>query len=409
LDKLVSELLKAMTKLIFGLFSFIIKLIISLFKSDPTIKHVNHKKNIVNKKRYENDLFPDTGNIKPSSDGGWVLNPKSTFPLTIYGIDESKVKDFKKLLDDYYTSGSFRNISDSILQVIATPGFYCKEIEDYVNEYKPKYIKQIDKIILSSAEFVSATEEEKEELIDEFRFDALEIIDKQPYCDFLTLFNVIGYNIDTVRRITNSYGYANLLFYLKNKKNIGKVCILKTDDGKNIDFEKLINCGLAIKNELIEINNILEKLKLKDINESLKDIIQKPFMRKEDAINFILQLNEPYNKINKIFNSKTYYKLIPLPPELSYITWDRMLEVFEYFKEISELIAHTYVMGGFATLHRAQSGNVSNILGWHISPVNDGSTCKFCEKMSKKRFPKNQYPKVPLHIGCRCAVLGKFK
>ncbi len=407
MDKLISNLIKLIISLIIGLFLIIFKIFSSLFKYKPTIKSVKSKKNIVIKENSNNDLTPDTGHIKQSGDGGWILNPKSTFPLIIYGLDEVKVQKLKRLLDNHYSSGTFRNISNSILQLITTPGFYCKEIEDYVNEYKTKYLKKIDNLILSSDKWEHATEEGKEELLDEFRDEALEIIDKQPYCDFLTLFSVTENDVSIVKNITNYYGYDNLSFYLNNNKKINKIYVLKAEDDKKLHYDKLVNCGLAIKNEKIEIHILLQNVKLKEINDSLSTIIQKPFKRKQDSINFILQLTDPYNKLIKLFNSQTYYQLMPIPSELASITCDKILEVYEYFQEIAELIAHTYVMGGWASLHKSQSRGVSNISGWRISPANDGVTFKFCQKMSKKSYSQNQYPIVPLHIGCRCGVFLK--
>jgi len=40
--------------------------------------------------------YPDTGAVSPTSDGGWILNPESTLPLTIYGINESVAEELKK-------------------------------------------------------------------------------------------------------------------------------------------------------------------------------------------------------------------------------------------------------------------------------------------------------------------------
>ncbi|MBM4274989.1 MAG: hypothetical protein FJ134_11100 [Deltaproteobacteria bacterium] len=142
----------------------------------------------------------NTGNATETIDGGWVINPKSTFPLTTYGLNRNQINNLKQYLDEYFSSGS-RIIIDSILPIISCNGFRCKEVEDYINEYKPKYLKQVEKLKTSSKEWDSASEEEREELLDEFRSDALECIDKQPYCDFLTLFNTDEKDITHLKEI----------------------------------------------------------------------------------------------------------------------------------------------------------------------------------------------------------------
>ncbi|MBM4274990.1 MAG: hypothetical protein FJ134_11105 [Deltaproteobacteria bacterium] len=169
-------------------------------------------------------------------------------------------------------------------------------------------------------------------------------------------------------------------------------------------FERLAISGLAIKNEDIQLQTILEKIKLKEINDILYGKTEKPFRKKEEALKFIFESPDIKHIVNKIFLSYQFYKLIPLN-----INYNKFKEVNEYFSEVAELIAHTYIMGGYAAQHKAQSKNLSRISGWKISPTDDGSICKFCQKMSKKSYPKNQYPKVPLHIGCRCGVFPKMK
>jgi hypothetical protein len=42
----------------------------------------------------------DTCKVIPSEDGGWILNPESTFPVTIYGINQSVAEELKQILDN---------------------------------------------------------------------------------------------------------------------------------------------------------------------------------------------------------------------------------------------------------------------------------------------------------------------
>lgn len=44
--------------------------------------------------------------------------------------------------------------------------------------------------------------------------------------------------------------------------------------------------------------------------------------------------------------------------------------------------------------------------GWEFSSVSDDRRCPTCAAMEGKRFPVSAPPKLPLHIGCRCMMIG---
>jgi len=353
---------------------------------------------------------PDTGSVSLSQDNGWILNPKSTFPLTVYGIDREKASNLKTILEEGYYS-NYKTISQKILSIILSPSFSCKEIDDYINEYRPKLLKEIGKIKNSSDEWQSASDEEREDLLEEIRDEALVIVDKQPYCDFLTLFEFEREDIIPILEFIFKYGYENIKNYSKFSKNIEKIYVLHSNH-KDIDiFNELVERDLAVNEKNIPILDILKNLKLKQLNEITNRSMQKRFTRKDKAIEYLMEFPNLREQFNNIFPSIHFYKLKELPADFKLIDSSKINGTLEYFSEIAELMLHTYIMGGFAVSHYANSRGMksSNFIGWKISPVNDGCTCSFCERASKKKYPKNKYPKVPLHLGCRCSVLAKFK
>ncbi len=353
---------------------------------------------------------PDTGLVIPSQDGGWILNPRSTFPLTIYGIDIERALKLKNILEvGYYEN--YKSIKKKILSIIVTPSFSCKEIDDYINEYKPKLLDKIEKIKISSAEWQSASDGEREDLFDEIRDEALDIVDKQPYCDFLTLFEFEREDIIPILEFISKYTYENIKNYSKISKKLEKIYVLDSNHKDIGIFDELVKCDLAINEINIPVVEILNNLKLKQLNEIANGSMPKGVIRKDKAIEFFLQLPNVLERINKFLPSIHFYKPKELPKEFKLMDLSKINEIMEYYSEIAELIFHTYIMGGFAASHYASNRGMqsSNFVGWQISPVNDGRTCSFCEHASKKKYPKNKYPKVPLHIGCRCGVFAKFK
>jgi hypothetical protein len=168
---------------------------------------------------------------------------------------------------------------------------------------------------------------------------------------------------------------------------------------------------LAINEINIPLLDILKNLKLIQLNGIINGSMSKGFARKDKAIEYLIELPDMREQINKYLPSIHFYKLKELPTDFNLMDSSKIKDTIDYFSEIAELMLHTYIMGGFAASHHANSRGIksSNFVGWQISPVNDGCTCAFCERASRKKYPKNQYPKVPLHIGCRCNVIPKFK
>lgn len=351
---------------------------------------------------------PDTGYITPTQDGGWVLNPKSTFPLTIYGANQTIASELKGLLDAGYSLGSYAH-ARTIIPIIARFNLRCKEIEDYVKKFKPLYFNKIEELKKSSAEWASASNRDKEDLLIGFRQQAIESLDVRPYCDLETLFECEPADVTIDDAVIDQFGYENLLLYLRYANNLDKVRVIPADHYERSGFEKLVELGLARKGTDISLHAILETLKLKDMNDLVVDLNQKPFGRKAKAIEFLMNLSDIKERIGKVVTFRELFQLKPLPDEFSNIDLNRISSAWRYTNEIATIIAHTYVMGGYSSRDMHQEDVVpSFIKGWEILPVGDDATCPYCKHAATKKYPKKQRPKVPLHIGCRCTVLSKI-
>lgn len=352
---------------------------------------------------------PDTGPVTATHDGGWILNPKGTLPLTIYGIDQQTVEELKGLLDKGYTQGTYAH-ARTIVPIIARSNLRCKEIDDYVKKFKPQYLGKIEDLKKSSAEWTSASINDREDLLIEFRQQAIESLEIQPYCDIETLFECepADATIDDV--LIDRFGYENLQLYFRYGGNLKKVHVIPANHYDRSGFEKLVELGLVIRGADIPLGAILETLKLKDMNDLVADLQQKHFGRKAKAIEFLINLPDIQQRISKIVAFRELFQLKPLPDDFSGIDLSNVSEAWRHANEIATIITHTYVMSGYAARNMAQEkDDLSYIRGWELSPVNDGATCPCCKRAASKTYSKKQYPKVPLHIGCRCGLVAKLE
>lgn len=350
---------------------------------------------------------PNTGAVIPSNDGGYILNPQSTFPLTIYGIDQHIAKEFKQILDSGYCEGSYKTVQN-VMPIVARYNVRCKEVDDYKKTFKPLYLQSIEKQKESSSEWTTASDLDKEDLLAEFKDVAIASLDIQPDCDLGILFEAdyIDMTVDDV--LIDKYGYDTIRFYLSRKI---RVHIITADHDDRKKFERLVEVGLAIRGENIHVESVLGSLTLKEMSTLVSDLSPPKFSRKAKAIEYLSKLPDLKERLHKTISFRSLFCLQSLSEEFSKIDLEKVSLSWQYAQELANLIIGTYYHAGYSTRDyngRKEIGD-SFITGWEISVVNDDRCCPYCKKASSKKYPKNQHPKVPLHIGCRCHVSPIFK
>ena len=148
-----------------------------------------------------------------STDGGWVLNPDTTFPLTFFGVDYPVAMQLKDLLDQTATIHA-TGLFPSVAALVAQTGLRCKEIEDYVTQFR---------------ETIEADKEP----------------DIVPYCDLYSLLD--GQRVESVvgGNLVAKYGFENLRFYARHPKMIGAPRPIPPTHRDRKRFEELVRVGLA--------------------------------------------------------------------------------------------------------------------------------------------------------------------
>ncbi|HEV7764313.1 MAG TPA: hypothetical protein VGQ76_04870 [Thermoanaerobaculia bacterium] len=112
---------------------------------------------------YPERLF-DTGNVTLTAEGWWVLNPKSTFPLHVYGLDEPKVRKLKRGLEQGYALD--RDAEEAIYSLISrSKTFHWHELELYKRDFVEPFAAALKQMQQASAEWrdLPATDEDDDE------------------------------------------------------------------------------------------------------------------------------------------------------------------------------------------------------------------------------------------------------
>ncbi len=352
---------------------------------------------------------PDTAELTRTTDGGWTLNPRSTFPLTIYGVDESAAKEFNTLLDQAYSRHDYA-YTLNLVEFVARTNLHCKEIDHYVNEFKAQYVDTIEELKRSSAEWATASELDQEDMLADFRDEAIGSLAVRPDSDLQVLFECEPADATIDDALLSRFGYKNLDLYFRHAANMDKVRAIPTEHYERAGFENLVELGLAIRGSDISLSAILEALTLKQMNDAVADLTQKPFGRKAKAVEFLTTLPDVKERVNKVVAFRELFQLRDLPVEFSHIDRGKITDAWKYANEVANIISRTYIGAAYETRDRDQYGEVPPyVLGRELSPINDDRTCPHCERAGVKKYSRTQRPTVPLHLACRCSVLAILK
>lgn len=357
--------------------------------------------------------LPDTGSVTPLRtvgvglpQGGWVLNPKSTFPLTVYGVDLPTAEEVKKVLDASYTAVQYEAIK-SLTNFLVFSNLRCKEIDEYVLEFRPAYLKEVERLRQSSSEWSVATEKDKEDLLRGFQTKAIETLDIRPDCYLVHLFEWKPMDATLYEPIVERYGYQIAQFYLNHFGDPHEVHVIRVGHPSRSGFEQLCELGLARRGIEIPLRDILQKLKVKEMTQLVIDLNPPPFRRKAQACEFLMNVPNIKDRVGKILAFRELFQLLPLPSEFAHIDLDHAYTGWGSAQwdaqEIAMLLIQTYIWGGYESQDRNR-GVPSYVSGWELRTIKDKRSCPYCERAAATRYARDERPKVPLHIGCRCRV-----
>ena len=169
-------------------------------------------------------------------------------------------------------------------------------------------------------------------------------------------------------------------------------------------FEKLENLGLVAHGVNANPKLILKTLSLKNMRKIVQDLSYPNFEKKEDAYKAISKLPDLSERLKSVISLKTVYEKLPIPPDKEEVQLSEA-EHQDYLSEFASLLMATYFRGGVSILERKEfeGKSYSFVKGWEISAKKDA--CKFCAKQAEKKYEKKDYPRTPVHLGCRCTVM----
>jgi hypothetical protein len=347
------------------------------------------------------DGVPNTGKITQVGDKMWVLNPRTAFPLTIYGASESETEELKALLDNRYKTTATETIR-KLLPYITENQIGCKEIDDYVKVFRPIYLSHFETNKAASAEFTGAKATAAENAaISEASDKAIHELEIQLHCDLAVLFKGHPKSKRSKEQLVAKFGVDVMKLYASLRKGINTV---ESSPEIRKAFEKLESFSLVAHGVDVNPKLILKTLSLRNMRKVVQDLSYPNFENKEEAYKAISVLPDLTERLKSVVNLKTVYEKLPIPLERdeTQITDE---DQREYLSEFAKLLSVTYFRAGVAIQEQKEfeGKSYSFVKGWEISAKKDA--CKFCLKQAEKKYEKSDYPRTPIHLGCRCTIM----
>lgn len=349
----------------------------------------------------------DITSIKPkqsaSKETEFVINPGSPFELTLLGADNSLGRQIQNILADDKSWGDKKK--QQIVAVFAEYNLKVKEVEAYKKKYGKVYFDKLEELKNASAEWKTAGELDKEDLLEDFREIAIKGIYEQANCDLVSLFEKEPKDITVDDALIKEYGFENIQTYLRFADNLDKVRVIPNDNYNRQRFEKLVELGLSIRGSSIPLEEILSTLTLKDLNE-IANNPEKQFKRKNQAVEFILAIPNIEEKIGSKISLRELFKLKPLPEKFAAVNLQEVSDTWSYTYEVVGLLVDTYSNASYSAQTLKDKEYVKEYKVEYYS--NEENMCPCAKELINKKYPKSRPPKIPYHIGRNCSLRQEY-
>lgn len=316
--------------------------------------------------------------------------------------DKNKAQEVRNLLDNDEIRDYRKD--DKLVGIFAAHNLMIKEIEEYKNKYKGQYLSKIEELKNSSSEWNVLGEKDREDLLIEFRQVAIKGIYERANCDLEVLFEFEPKDITLDDDLIKEYGFENIQTYLSYADNLDKIRVIPNDNYSRPRFEKLVELGLAKRGNELSKEEILSTLTLKELN-AIANNPDKEYKRKNQAIEYILTLEDLEQKIGKQISLRELFKLNPLPPKYNSLNLHEISTTWSYHAQEVRLLMDTYRNSFYSWRDLKDKEYVK---GYKIEPLDKEDPCPCAKERSLKKYSKNNPPRVPCHVGCNCFLNKEY-
>lgn len=346
----------------------------------------------------------DVGPVSAAGPQTWVLSPRAPLPLTLVGGDEQLANSVKSILAnaDYWSRGE-----PGLALLIAQHNLRFTEVDEFLGKLRPRFDAEVAKLLKASPDWQGASDKDREDIRVEAEKRALDGLGVDVGGVDLGVLLKGQPNVFTEDdALIASFGGDHELysFYLNKLGRGAAVTTVKADDWGRKLWERLAERGLALRGKDIPATEILEGLRLKDLNELLAGTTEKLPGRKAKALELATALPDLEARLAESVSFRELFR-VSNPSGLNVASLGASLG---YATEVASIVLRTYV-ACLRTMDTIEEGKADQEAfdAWEVeSPEDPMPACarQYCKKAAKlpSRLP-------PFHIGCTCELSLSFK
>lgn len=327
-----------------------------------------------------------------STGSGVRIGTNLPLPVTLSCITDLHARRIAESLESYDTY----TLRGWLTTVIASNNVHCKEIDEWVTSAKPKFKAAVKQAIAASAEWSSASERDRDDLLTGFEDQAAESLAVRPASIEAALALLTEEPADVTvddallgRFANNMERYPVLLGALTYGP---KVQVVPVGSYNRKEYEALADMGYLRRGADIDIDDILMALTLKQMNEIAGTDTPKKLTRKAPAAEFLKTLPDLRERLGKVVAFREMFQVAPIPD----IDVGAIVVSYSHAQHMAQVIVDT-LKSGLSLLRSIEGSQGCLIEGWVLS---SGDCCPDCRKLDGKIWKRQPEKLPPLHIGC---------
>lgn len=327
----------------------------------------------------------------------YTIGSSLPLPLTLMGLSKD---DARRLADGVknheWSTGEWLGL------LVAQKNVRCREVEDWVVAWRPKFKAAVKQLMAASQEWKDASELDREDLITEFKHEAIQALPLRPADEEVALILLDEEPADltvddalTARFKDNPQLYATALSILGSGT---KVYVAPAGSYNRKGLEELVALGFARRGADIPVDDMLGALTMAKMQEMAGTDAPKKFTRKAQAIEFLRNLPDLRDRLAKVFAMRELFQAVPQEG----LDLEAIQGSLRYSQALSRVIWRTLYSGvrHVEMVARASDSGLGDD-GWVLS-AND--CCPQCMKDDGKQWKSLPKRLPPFHIGCDCEL-----
>lgn len=345
------------------------------------------------------------GALAAAGEGAWVLNPNSPLPLTAVGVDQAVAHALRELLN---TVTSWSSKLPDIAYLIAWHNLRFKEVDEFVAQHRARFNAEVQRLMRESSEWASASDKDKLDLLGEFRDTAIKSLGVHTgNADLHLLLTGEPKNLAADDALLARFAGDSTLysFYLSQLGRANSVVAVKSDDYFRKSWETLVEKGLARRGKDIPKADLLESLRLKDLNAVLQGATPKPIGRKAKAVEACMTLPDLDARLSQHISFRETFQVVP-PPDMDV---EALAAAFSYATTVAQVVQTTFYTGT-RTLEAIREKKESGPGGYDAWEVTNWTEpVPPCASQFVKKYGRLPAKRPPYHVGCDCTLECSFK